>query len=82
MVNKVAFEMIYKDLKDKYKKLTISQKELAKELGISDSSLASNIKAGINIPKYRVIGMGEIRQKKVFPLIEVAKFLSDTERVF
>lgn len=80
--NKAIINAICKDLRAKYNKSALTQKELGKELGISQTSLTFLIKEGVNIPKYKVLGLGKIRTKKVFPIVEVAKFLANTEKVY
>jgi len=56
------------------------KKELAGELGIAVSTLNNYMAKGSGIPRYR--RMGDARNSKVvFPIIEVAKFLSDTVEV-
>lgn len=69
-------------LKKKYKKLALSINELAQEIGVSHSTIRGNVKKGLGIPEYRRVGGGTQRKKIVFPINEVAKWLSDTQQVY
>lgn len=82
MVNNDTYNEIHKDLKAKYKKQVLNIQEVAKEMGISASSLRNGIKLGQNIPSYRKVGHGEQRIKVIFPIHEVAKYLSNLQQVF
>lgn len=81
MVNDTYSE-IHKDLKSKYKKQVLSIQEVAKEIGISTSSLRNGIKLGQNIPSYRKVGHGTERIKVIFPIHEVAKYLANLQQIF
>lgn len=70
-------ELIYNDLKDRYGKATLSKSEMAKELGISYSTIDSYISKGYGIPNYKKLGMAK-NAKVVFNIIDVAEFLSQT----
>jgi len=76
------FEQIVKDLKNQYKKSTLNISEVAHELGQSVGTIRRGIKNGKGIPKYRKVGGGVARQSVVFPILDVAKFLSNTEEVY
>jgi lambda repressor-like predicted transcriptional regulator len=71
---------IVNDLRQKYGRSVISKKELSKELNIAISTLNNYMAKGYGIPRYRKIGEAK-NAKVVFPIIEVAKFLSDTVEV-
>ncbi len=68
------------DLRNRYKKSVISKKELAGELDVSTSTLNNYMAKGYGIPRYRKIGDAK-NAKVVFPILEVAKFLSNTVEV-
>ncbi len=59
-------------LQKKYNKLGLSRRELAKELGISLSTLDRMIANKEALPKYRKVG-----GRYFFPLEEIAKFLDE-----
>jgi predicted DNA-binding transcriptional regulator AlpA len=68
---------IYNDLKDRYGKATLSKAEMAKELGISYSTIDSYISKGYGIPNYKKLGTAK-NAKVVFNIIDVSEFLSQT----
>ena len=70
-------QLIYNDLKDRYKKSTLSKREMAHELGISYSTIDGYIAKGYGIPNYKKLGKAK-NAKVVFNIIDVAKFLSET----
>ena len=70
-------ELIYNDLKNRYKKSTLSKREMAHELGISYSTIDGYIAKGYGIPNYKKLGKAK-NAKVVFNIIDVAKFLSET----
>jgi len=70
-------KLIYNDLKDRYKKSTLSKREMAHELGISYSTIDGYIAKGYGIPNYKKLGKAK-NAKVVFNIIDVAKFLSET----
>lgn len=75
-INKATYEYLI----SKYQKVALSKEELANELGISKYTIDSYISKGYGIPEYTKIG--NTRNGKVlFPLISVAKFLSNTIKV-
>ena len=73
-------EEIVSDLRKKYGRSVLLKKELAEELGIALSTLNNYMAKGYGIPRYRKIGDAK-NAKVVFPIIEVAKFLSETVEV-
>lgn len=77
-----TYKEIREDLRKTYKKQALTIQETAKEIGISVGTLRNSMKNNINIPEYRVMGGGTIRQKVVFPIHNIAKFLSSTQQVF
>lgn len=70
-------KQIYNDLKDRYGKATLSKAEMAKELGISYSTIDGYIAKGIGIPNYKKLGTAK-NAKVVFNIIDVSEFLSQT----
>ncbi len=70
-------ELIYNDLKNRYKKSTLSKKEMAHELGISYSTIDLYMSKGYGVPNYKKLGKAK-NAKVVFNIIDVAKFLSET----
>ena len=70
-------ELIYQDLQTRYKKSTLSKKEMATELGISYSTIDGYIAKGYGIPNYKKLGIAK-NAKVVFNIIDVADFLSQT----
>ncbi len=76
------YEQLVKDLKQTYGKSTINLSELANELGQSIATVRRGVKNGKGIPKYRRVGGGVTRQAVVFPILDVARFLSQTEEVY
>lgn len=59
----------------KYKKMTLTRKELASEIGISLSKLEKLIAEDMLHIKYKRLGNAQ-KAPYVFPLIEVASFLA------
>ncbi len=70
-------ELIYNDLKTRYKKSTLSKAEMANELGISYSTIDGYIARGFGIPNYKKLGKAK-NAKVIFNIIDVAEFLSQT----
>ena len=70
-------ELIYNDLQTRYKKSTLSKREMANELGISYSTIDGYLSKGYGIPNYKKLGTAK-NAKVVFNIIDVAEFLSDT----
>ncbi|PHS32560.1 MAG: hypothetical protein COA92_06725 [Sulfurovum sp.] len=70
-------ELIYQDLQTRYKKSTLSKREMAHELSISYSTIDGYIAKGYGVPAY--IKNGTAKNAKIlFPIIAVAEFLSMT----
>lgn len=76
------YEQTLKDLKKQYGKSALNLKELASELGVSVNTVRLGIRQGKGMPKYKKIGGGTTRQTVVFPLLEVARFLTNTEEIY
>ena len=70
-------EMYFTYLSDKYKKLTLTKKELSNEMDVSESSINSYIAKGYGIPNYLKIGTGKNGSVR-FNIFDVAEFLSQT----
>ena len=70
-------ELIYQDLQTRYKKSTLSKREMATELGISYSTIDGYMAKGYGIPNYKKLGTAK-NAKVVFSIIDVATFLSQT----
>ena len=70
-------ELIYTDLQTRYKKSTLSKREMAHELGISYSTIDGYLSKGYGIPNYKKLGTSK-NAKVVFNIIDVAEFLSET----
>ncbi len=70
-------ELIYNDLKTRYKKSTLSKAEMANELGISYSTIDGYIARGFGIPNYKKLGKAK-NAKVIFNIIDVSEFLSQT----
>jgi len=70
-------ELIYQDLQTRYKRATISKREMAHEMGISYSTIDGYIAKGYGIPNYKKLGTAK-NAKVVFNVIDVAEFLSQT----
>ena len=73
-------DSIEKNLYQKYRKLTLSKKEFAKEMGIGLSTLNKYLANGMGVPNY--IKMGNASNSRVlFNIHDVAEFLSNTVKV-
>ena len=70
---------ILQDLKERHKKSTLKKDELAKELNMSVSSINRYISLGYGIPNYIKVGDGK-NSRVLFPLVDVANFLSQTTK--
>ena len=70
-------ELIYKDLKTRYKRSTLSKREMAHELGISYSGIDNMIAKGYGLPEYKKLG-DKKNSKVIFAIINVSEFLSQT----
>jgi len=80
MNNQETQQTIYVSLRETYKKAGLSKSELAKELGIGLSTVSKMMANSIGLPHY--IKLGEAKNSRVlFPLVDVANFLSTTIKV-
>lgn len=70
-------DKIYQELRNKYKRMTISKSEMSNELGISNSTLDLYISKGIGLPNYKKLGTAK-NSKVIFNLLDVAEFLANT----
>jgi len=78
--NNYIDEAIYQDLINRYKKVALNKKELAYELGVSVSTISNCIVKGYGLPEYNKLG-NATNAKVLFPIIAIAKFLSNTIKV-
>ncbi len=67
-------------LSEKYNKAALNKKECASEIGVSVSTLDNYISRKEGMPKYIKLGSPD-NGRIVFPITEVAKFLSNTVEV-
>jgi len=70
-------ELIYQDLKSRYKRATISKREMAYELNISYSTIDNYIAKGYGICSYKKLGTAK-NAKVIFNIIDVSEFLAQT----
>jgi predicted DNA-binding transcriptional regulator AlpA len=70
-------KLIYEDLKSRYNRAVISKKDLAKELGVSLSTIDNYIHRGYGIPPYKKLGTAN-NARVVFNIVDVASFLAQT----
>ncbi len=75
------YKVIYNEMSLRYEKATLTKKELAVELNISESTINRNMNKGVGIPGYLKLGDAK-NSKVIFPILEVAKFLNATTKVF
>jgi len=75
-------KVILDDLKEKYKKQALTVNEVAEELGVSHATIHHGVKNGTGVPAFKQVGIGLRRKKYVFPLNEVARFLSNTQTMY
>jgi len=74
------FEETLQLLKDTYGKSTLTKKEVAKELNLSVSTISNRISQGYDLPNYKKLGANRC-DKVVFPIVELAKYLTKTIKV-
>ena len=70
MTYQEQFTLCLDYLKTKYKKLMLSKKELAQELGISESTINLYISKNTNLPDYKKMADGK-NSRVMFPLINI-----------
>ena len=73
-------DTIQQQLYSKYKRLTLSKSEVAKEMGIGLSTLNKYMAEGMNLPNYKKIGTAK-NSRVIFNVADVAEFLADTIKV-
>lgn len=71
-------KQIYEYLQNKYNRLVIGKKELAKELNIAPSTLDLYISQGIGIPKYKKATKAK-NARLLFNIFDVALYLSSNQ---
>jgi len=76
MTNQIIYNSLYK----KYGKVALSKQELAKELGLGLSTISKMMSEGVGLPNFIKVGTA-INSRVLFPLDEVASFLSQTVAV-
>ncbi len=77
-----TYNEVIKSLRAKYKKQALSAQEVADEIGVSAHTVRAGVKAGLNVPAFRVVGGGVKRKTVIFTLHDVAKYLANTQQVF
>ena len=80
MMNNQSYTTMFSALQHKYNKLALSKSELAQELGMGLSTVSKMMAEGIGLPNYKKIGNAK-NSRVLFPLADVAEFLSDTMEV-
>ena len=78
--NQATHPTIYASLRETYNKAGLSKSELAKELGLGLSTVSKMMADGIGLPNYIKLG-GAKNSRVLFPLVDVAEFLSNTIKV-
>lgn len=73
----LEIEQIYDELSERYKKATLTKKELANEINLSTYSIDKYMAKGYGLPNYKKLGNAK-NGSVIFPIIEVAKFLATT----
>ena len=73
-------DSIEKNLYSKYKKSTLSKKELAKELGIGLSTLNKYLANGVGLPNFKKMG-DSVNSRVLFNIHDIATFLALTTKV-
>ncbi len=70
-------KLIYEDLRERYKKSSLSKSEMAHEMGVSYSTLDNYIARGYGIPNYKKLGNAK-NAKVIFNIVDAVRFLADT----
>jgi len=73
-----SIESTYNYLKQKYNRIVIGKKELAKELNISLSTLDLYLSKGIGLPKYKKLGTAK-NSRVIFNIYDIAVFLNSNQ---
>ncbi len=79
-LSNASAQAIYESLRETYGKSGLSKVELANELGMGLSTVSKMMADGIGLPNYKKIGHAK-NSRVIFPLINIAEFLSDTVEV-
>ncbi len=74
------YKSIENQLLKQYRKMALSKKELAECLGLGVSTVSKLMSQGYGLPNYKKLGNSR-NARVVFPISEVARFLSDTVKV-
>ncbi|CAA6802543.1 MAG: Unknown protein [uncultured Sulfurovum sp.] len=78
-----AYQEELKELKQQFpNKRALTLKELSQAISISIGSIRRGIKNGKGIPPFKKVGSGVSRQTVIFPITDVARFLTSTEKVY
>jgi len=78
-----VFNDTLKDLRSRYKGRTmLNVIEVAAEMGVSARTVRNGVENGVGVPAYRNVGQGKERKQIRFPIVEVAHFICDTQRVY
>jgi transcriptional regulator with XRE-family HTH domain len=72
-------KLILNELRERYGKASLSKRELANELGVSDSTIDLYMSRGYGVPDYKKLGTSH-NSKVIFNIIDVAEFLADTTK--
>ena len=80
MMNNQSYKTTLDALQHKYGKLALSKRELAQELGMGLSTVSKLMAEGMGLPNYKKVGIAK-NSRVLFPLADVAEFLSDTVEV-
>ncbi len=75
-----SIDSLIQKLYDKHGKSVLTKTEMAKELGVSISTMTIRIAKGVNLPDY-IKADSPPNAAVTFPLHEVAKYLSRTVKV-
>ena len=74
-------EATLEGLRSRHDKETLTLVECAKELSVSKHTLYAYISNGKDLPNYVKLGNAK-NGRIIFPIVEVAKFLSNTQKIF
>jgi len=70
-------ELIYQDLISRHKRTSLHKRDLAKEMGLSVSTIDLYMHKGIGVPDYKKLGNAK-NSKVIFNIVDVAEYLSQT----
>ena len=77
IMNQEKFQLLLTELRERYKKSTLSKAQMASELGISYNTIDGYISKGYGIPNYKKLGTAK-NAKVIFNIVDVAEFLAQT----